>query len=134
MIVGAAFVCGLSLVGSVAVSEVGEASECGGLGKNKDSSRQLCTQPRPSASRKKTVEAGVPSGRLKSTTLFSVNRASFPALTNLPVHLPEKEGVRRMWRSVENSRTLNSSNSFVDVEDEGGTDTGVGIFATLMLC
>jgi hypothetical protein len=31
-----------------------------------------------------------------------VNLISFLALTNLPVRLPEKEGVRRMYRTVEN--------------------------------
>ena len=96
MIVGAAFVCGLSLVGSVAVSEVGEASECGGLGENKDSSRQLCTQPRPSASRKKVVKRGVPSWSAYCKVLCSVNVTSSPALIILVVRLPEKEGMRRM--------------------------------------
>jgi hypothetical protein len=48
------------------------------------------------------IEARVPSGRLYSTDVVSVNLISFLAFTNLPVRLPEKEGVRRMYRTVEN--------------------------------
>ena len=40
---------------------MGEAEECRGMGADKGSSMLLCTQPRPSASRKKTIERGVPS-------------------------------------------------------------------------
>lgn len=120
MTVGATFVCGLTLFDFLAVDEYGEASECRWLGENKDSSQQLCTQPRPSASRKKAVKHGVLSWSEYCKLFRSVYIISSPALIILFVRLPEKEGVRRMYRSQSNKMISQSSGSLVSSLEEDG--------------